>query len=135
LKHVTRELLTVADPALFKILAYDGKICGFLFAFPDVSTAIQKSKGKLNPISILRLLSAFRKTDGLIINGAGILPQYQKLGGNALLYYELERTVNSRNFTHADLTQIAETTTMMLSDIKTVGGEVYKTHRIYEYKF
>jgi CRISPR/Cas system-associated protein Csx1 len=71
----------------------------------------------------------------LIVNGAGILPKYQRLGGNALLYYELERTISSKGggkkFIHADLTQIAETTELMLSDLKNLGAEPYKVHRMY----
>lgn len=68
------------------------------------------------------------------MNGAGILPQYQRLGGNAILYYELEKTVRSRNrqFRHVDLTQVAESTGLMLEDIKTLGGKIYKTHRIFK---
>ena len=76
-----------------------------------------------------------KRTDRLIINDAGILPRYQRVGGNALLYYELEKTVRESNYRYADyryadLVQIAETTTLMLSDIETLGGKIFKTHRI-----
>ena len=69
------------------------------------------------------------------MNGAGILPQYQRLGGNALLYYELERPDRSRSgrraFVHAALTQIAETTGLMLSDMERLGAAPYKVHRTF----
>jgi excinuclease UvrABC helicase subunit UvrB len=67
------------------------------------------------------------------VNGAGILPAYQRLGGNALLYSELEKTISGKGYTHADLTQVAESTGLMLSDIKTLGGEIYKIHRVFRY--
>ncbi len=133
-RRATDELLLVADPQLVKILTYRGKVAGFLFGFPDLSAALQRGRGRLNPLSILDLLTEYRRTDWLICNGAGILPEYQRLGGNALLYYELERTVGSRSFRHVDLTQVASTTSLMLSDVQTLGGRVYKTHRVYSRK-
>jgi hypothetical protein len=30
------------------------------------------------------------------------------------------------------MTQIADTTSLMLSDMQTLGGTVYKTHRVYK---
>ncbi|HUV07023.1 MAG TPA: hypothetical protein VMX75_04785, partial [Spirochaetia bacterium] len=134
LKLVIQDLVLVADPSLIKVLAYRDEIVGFLLGFPDLSEAIQRSQGKINPLSLLRILREYGKTDWLIVNGAGILPRYQRLGGNALLYYELERTAKSKNFKHVDMAQIAETTGLMLNDIETLGGQVYKTHRIYTTK-
>ncbi len=136
LDRVTKDLMLVADPSLIKILTYKGEIVGFLFGFADLSAALQRAKGRLNPLTILSILREFRKTEGLIINGAGILPEYQRLGGNALLYYELERTVNAGGrFVDADLTQIAQTTGLMLSDLESLGAtKRYKVHRIYSRK-
>ncbi|HUX19886.1 MAG TPA: hypothetical protein VMW69_01515 [Spirochaetia bacterium] len=133
LDRVTKDLMLTADPSLIKILTYRDKIAGFLFGFPDLSAALQRAKGRINPLTLIDILGEFKRTRSLIINGAGILPEYQRLGGNALLYYELERTIHADGrFADADLTQIAQTTGMMLSDIDNIGGaERYKIHRIY----
>jgi ribosomal protein S18 acetylase RimI-like enzyme len=122
----------VADPDFVKILTYDDAYVGFLLAFPDVSAALQRARGRLTPWALLDIMREFKRTRELVINGAGILPEYQRLGGNALLYYELERTAKSRDFSHADLTQVAETTELMQSDLERLGARVYKRHRIYE---
>ena len=113
------------------MLAYDGEIVGFVFGFPDVSRTIKRSDGRLGPLAILRLLRDLRRTPDLIINGAGILPQFQRLGGNALLYAALEETARTRAFRDVDLVQVADTTSLMLSDIQTLGGTVWKVHRVY----
>jgi hypothetical protein len=135
IQELSRDLLRATHPALLKVLFYKEEIAGFLFAFPDVSAALQRGRGRLTPRTLLDLRREGARTDRLIINGAGILPRFQKLGGNALLYYELERTVKEalgrRSFVCADLTQIAEKTELMLRDIRTLGGTIYKTHRIY----
>ena len=134
IRKMARDLTLVADPSLIKVLAYKDDVAGFLFAFPDLSAAIQRARGRLTPGALIRLFREFKQTEWLIVNGAGILPRYQRLGGNAILYYELEKTVRSRDrqFRHVDLTQVAESTGLMLDDIKTLGGNIYKTHRIFQ---
>ena len=123
--------MLVSKPSLIKILYYDDQVVGFLFAFPDLSAALQRAGGRLDPIRIIDLLAEARRTDTLIVNGAAILPEYQKLGGNGLMYYELIRTILDSGYQRAEMVQIADTTNLMLADMQTLGGRVYKTHRIY----
>jgi hypothetical protein len=133
LEQVKKDLLLIADPRLAKILAYDGQIVGYLFAFPDLSEVLRNNGGRTGPLQILRLLLAMRKGgDGLLINGMGILPQYQRLGGNALLYSELTKTVSERTYPRVELVQVSEHTELMLRDIQTLGATVCKVHRMYE---
>jgi hypothetical protein len=131
LQRATDDLMSVADPQLIKVLAYDGEVVGFVFGFPDVSRTIKRIDGRLGPLAILRLLRDLRRTPDLIINGAGILPKFQRLGGNALMYAALEETARTRAFRSVDLVQIADTTSLMLSDIQTLGGTIWKVHRVY----
>jgi hypothetical protein len=60
-----------------------------------------------------------------------VLPEYQGLGGNALLYNEVEKTLHDFTFTDADLTQVAETAVQMRSDLINLGGIPYKNHRVF----
>jgi hypothetical protein len=133
IRQITSDLATVADPSLIKLLVRKGEIVGFLLGFPDLSAALQRGRGRITPWGIVDLLLEYGRTRWLIVNGAAILPQYQRLGGNALLYYMLEK-IASRNkrFLYVDAVQIAETTELMLADMGTLGGKVYKVHRIFE---
>lgn len=126
-----RSLLTVADPKLIKIILLDEEIVGFLFAFPDLSAAMQRARGNLNPATLLALLRERKRTRRLIINGMGIVPRHRGSGANAILYYELARTTRDMGYQGADLVQIKESTNLMLSDIERLGGRLYKTHRVY----
>ena len=65
------------------------------------------------------------------INGAGILPEFQGRGGNALLYSEMEKSIHAFHFKHADLTQVAESAVQMRHDLENLGGKAYKNHRVY----
>lgn len=128
---VVRTLQTVADPRLIKIIVHGQDVVGFLFAFPDVSRAIQRSRGRLLPFGLIDLWLEMRRTKWVAINTAGILPEYQGHGGNALLYVEMERTIRERGFEQAALYQAAETATNIRRDLEHLGKLAYKNHRVY----
>jgi hypothetical protein len=70
----------------------------------------------------------------LLINGLGILPDYQGTGANFLLYAEIERAIRAYpKFKHLEMVQIQETTAKMLSNVETLRGRIHKTHRIYRH--
>ena len=79
----------------------------------------------------LDIMREMRRTEWVAINGAGILPEFQGRGGNALLYSEMEKTFSEFHFKHADLTQVAETAVQMRSDLVNLGGKMYKNHRVF----
>jgi hypothetical protein len=134
IKYVVDTIITVADAKLIKVITHKDNVVGFLLAFPDVSQALQRGRGRINPLSVLDILRDMKRTEWLSLNGAGILPEYQGLGGNALMYSEMEKTLNSYNFIHAELTQVAETAVQMRKDLINVGGKPYKNHRVYHRK-
>ena len=131
---LSRDLRAVTDPAFIQIVLYDEELVGFLLAFPDLSRAIRRHRGRFGPVALLDLALEKRRTRRLIVNGIGIAPEQRRLGGNALLYYALERAVreSGRDIREVELPQIAETTRLMLSDAATLGAEVHKTHRVYQ---
>ena len=131
IEFLTDNILTVADPHLVKLITHGEDVVGFLFAFADVSAAIQRSRGRLLPFGILDLLLEFRRTQWVALNGAGILPEFQGRGGNAVLYAEMENTIREAGFKHADLTQVAESAVQMRRDLENVGGVPYKNHRVF----
>ena len=128
---VVDNIMMVADHRLIKIITHGDDVVGFLLGFPDVSAALQRARGHLLPFGIIDLLLEMRRTKWIALNGAGILPEFQGRGGNALLYAEMENTVQDYNFEHADLTQVAETAVQMRRDLINLGGEAYKNHRVY----
>ena len=73
-----------------------------------------------------------RRTKIVAFNGGGVLPQYHGCGGNALLYTEMEKTIQKFNYDQGEFTQIAESAVQMRKDIATLGGVEYKNHRVYQ---
>ncbi|RPJ85555.1 MAG: hypothetical protein EHM13_00645 [Acidobacteria bacterium] len=130
-KLLVEQLALIVDPAFVKFIFDGERMVGFLFSFPDLSRAFRKARGRLTPLAIVRLLLEMRRSESVAINGAGILPEYQNRGGNALLYIEIERTIRESRFREATLVQVAETAVQMRRDLEGLGALPVKTHRIY----
>jgi len=131
INFLLENILAVANPKLMKVIVHGEDAVGFLFGFPDASAAMQRAKGHLFPFGIIYLLRELKRTKWIAINGAGILPEFQGVGGNALLYSEIDKTIRESGFLEADLTQVAETAVQMRNDLINVGGIPYKNHRVY----
>ena len=131
MNFLLQNILLVADPRLIKVITHEDEVVGFLFGFPDISVALQRARGRLLPLGIFDLLLEMKRTKWLALNGAGILPEYQGRGGNALLYSEMEKTLRDFKYEHADLTQVAESAVQMRKDLENIGGKAYKNHRVF----
>ena len=129
---MAQQILWFADPRLIKIIyKEDSPVC-FLLAYPDISAAIQRCAGRLFPLGFIDILRELRKTQWININGAGMVEQYRGLGGTALLFSEMYKSVQESHYFHADLVQIGLENDRMQRELRDLGIEFYKTHRVYQ---
>ncbi len=128
---IGERLISIAHPRLIKLVMKEDKIIGFLFGFVDISAAIQKARGRIWPIGWIHLLREFKRTNWVNFNGTGMLPGYQGLGGNAVLYTEMAKGMRDFQFEHAEAVQIEERNLKSLGDMQAIGVDWYKRHRIY----
>jgi hypothetical protein len=105
-QSILNQLVWFADPHLIKIIAKGDDPVGFLFAYPDISSALQRTQGRLFPLGWFHLLVEMRRTKWININGAGISEHYRGLGGTAVLFSELVKALQASRFDFADLVQI-----------------------------
>jgi hypothetical protein len=126
------QLLWFADPRLIKILWKEDRPVGFLFAYPDISAALQRTRGRLFPLGWIDLLLELRRTKWININGAGIVEEYRGLGGTAILFSEMFKSVADGGFRQADLVQVGTSNDRMQRELRDLGIDFYKTHRVYE---
>jgi len=99
-----------------------------------LKAGLQRAKGRLLPFGLAHILREKRSTRWVAINGAGILPEFQGRGGNALLYSEMEKTIKEFSFKNAVLVLVAESAVDMRNDLENIGGKPYTNHRVYHKK-
>jgi hypothetical protein len=131
---IVENIMTVVRADLIKLITQGERIVGFLLCFPDLSGGMQKAGGRLLPFGIVHLVRAMRTKEWVVANGIGILPEFQKRGGNALLYSEIVKTFKAAGFKRYELTQIAESAGKMRSDLVKIGGVPHKNHRVFRKK-
>ncbi len=132
LEVMAGQLLSYADPSLVKIVMKGDDPIGYLLAYPDISAAMQRTGGRLWPFGWIDLLLELKRTRWVNINGAGILAEYRGLGGTAILFSEMHKSLLEGRYEHADLVQIGVENENMQRELRSLGIEFYKMHRSYE---
>lgn len=131
-RSIVNDLLSVADPRLIKLILRGEQVVGFVLAYPDINAGIRKAGGELWPFGWAHLMRAKKTTKWVDVNGLGILPEYRGMGSNALLYFELVKTMQALGYEHLEAVMVDENNYRSKSDNLTMGVNFYKTHRCYE---
>jgi hypothetical protein len=131
-RSIANQLLWFADPRLIKVIVKAGVPVGFLYAYPDISAAVQRNKGRIFPFGWVDLLLEMKRTKWVNINGAGILEDYRGLGGTAILFSEMFKSITEGRFEHAEIVQIGVENDKMQRELRELGIDFYKTHRMYQ---
>jgi hypothetical protein len=127
------QLLRIDDPRLVKLCHKDGKAVGWVLAYPDIGAGLQRAKGRLFPIGWLQILRESKRTHWIDLNGIGIIEDYQRLGGTAILYNEIYKSVMSFDqYDYAEMLQMREENFNILLELENLDIEFHKIHRLYE---
>lgn len=128
----TEQLQLISQSRLIKTLKHGHETVGVFVAFPDLTPALQRARGQINPLSLIDLLLAVRRRPRAIAIGVlGVLSAYRLCGGNALLFAQLLKTVTELGVQRAELLQIPDTALEMRRDLASLGVKPAKTHRVY----
>jgi hypothetical protein len=130
-RTMATQMLWFAAPGLIKLIVKGEELVGFLFAYPDISAALQRTRGRLFPLGWIDILLELRRSKWVNINGAGIVEKYRGLGGTAILFDEMEKSIRAGGFEHADLVQIGLENDKMQRELRDLGIDFYKVHRTY----
>jgi hypothetical protein len=133
MEAMVSQLLWIADPKLVKLLYKEDKPVGFMLAYPNIGDGLQKAKGRLFPLGWLYILLESKFTDRFILNGIGIVDDYQRLGGTAILLNEIYKSVmDDDRYVSAEILQMREENINILLELNNFEIDFHKTHRLYE---
>lgn len=124
-------ILALADPQYVKAIMYDEEIAGFIIAFPNINKGLRFAKSRFYPFGWLGLILAKAYPSVIDIEVVGMLPEYQGLGGNAVLYSELDKTISAPRIKWAEITQVDERNIKSKADMNTMNVVWNKTHRTF----
>ena len=127
-------LIAITDPRLLKLVMSGDEVVGFVVSYHDLGPALQKSGGRLFPLGWYYILREQKRANWVNINGLGLVPEHQRVGGDALLFTELAKSIKSFGFKHADIVMVNEGNFASRSDMEALGVSWYKAHRNYKKK-
>lgn len=136
-KKAARDFKLILEPKLALIAEVDGKPAAISLALPNLHEAIRDLNGKLFPTGLFKLLYRIkrRKIHSARLMLLGVKQEYRGsvLGGlSVLLYVESHRRGQQIGCRGGELSWTLEDNEKINTGIQFMGGEHYKTYRIYE---
>ncbi|MEO1014632.1 MAG: GNAT family N-acetyltransferase [Pseudomonadota bacterium] len=136
-EHMSSELRPIIEKHNFVICEYDGEPAAFALVFPNINEATRDFGGKLFPFNWAKLLYRL-KVKRLTQARMPLMGVRKKLQGKpiglafAYKMIDIMQIDNmERGLQSSELSWILETNTPMLNVLTEMGGEIYKTYRIY----
>ncbi|MFQ5942743.1 MAG: hypothetical protein ACE5JF_04245 [Anaerolineales bacterium] len=135
---LAEQMKQLVDPDLALIVERDGKAVAFGLALPDLNQPLLKAYPKPGFPEVLTLLKLLWhwKVRGNIrwirAWGVGILPEYQGQGLESIIFLKLTEAASRKGFELSEASWILENNDKVNKSIRMLGGEVYKTYRIYQ---
>jgi GNAT superfamily N-acetyltransferase len=131
--YTAKDLKMILDPDFALVAEQDGKIVGFGVAIPDINQILKTiKKGRLLPTGIFKLLLNKKKITGIRIMLLGVIDGYRKLGIEACLYGSIIKEYRRKGLKYAEASWTLENNEMVNRAIEAIGGDQYKTYRIYQ---
>ena len=130
--HMAKKMRPVVDAALVAFAHVDGQLAGFALTLPDVNRALKHMGGRLLPFGWIKGLWYGRRPGFARVLALGVLQQYRRTGAAEMLYLYLIRTGLSRGIPAGEFSWVLEDNTVMRAGLEKIGGQVYKTYRLYD---
>jgi GNAT superfamily N-acetyltransferase len=136
MEHLAAEVKMILDPDLIQIVLVDGEPAGMALGLPDVNQALIKARPQPNmwslPLTLGKFLWHRRNVSSLRLWAMGVVPEYRTMGLEALLMVETARAAFGKGYKRCEMSWILESNDMMNRIIERLGGNLYKTYRIYQ---
>jgi GNAT superfamily N-acetyltransferase len=128
-------LKPIIDPGLVRFAYYEGQPIAVLGAFPDPNYALRprwKLYGDSDYARIARLFATRRSIPRIRLIFFGIVPGFRRLGADALLYEEVHAYAQTKGYTRCDVSLLLEVNELIIRAAEFMGGQRYKTWRIWD---
>ena len=136
-QNLAERLRKIAQAEQVLLAELDGKPIGFSVTLPDINEAIRPLSGRLTtwglPLGLWRLSRGMRKIKTARMVILDVLEGYRRRGvAEALILRTLDYGKNALHYTGAELSWTQEDNPAINHTIESVGGQKYKTYRIYQ---
>ena len=138
--YMAAELKPIVDPDIVRFAEIEGETVAFVLSLPDYYQVLKYANGRLFPVGLLKMLwhsgkilPAHSKIDNIRVLTLGIKEKHRRQGIDALLYYYSYVEGKKKGYRRAELSWILEDNSLMNRALESMGANVYKRYRIYDF--
>lgn len=132
MRALAAELKPLADRDLVFLAEEGGEPVGVSVTVPDLHQALKLANGRLLPFGLLKILWAKRRIDAVRVLIMGVLPSHRNRGVDAAMYARTIEEARRKGYRWGEMSWVLESNPTMRRIIERLGGERYKTYRIYD---
>ncbi|MEO5930654.1 MAG: hypothetical protein ABIR47_12030 [Candidatus Kapaibacterium sp.] len=130
---IASDLKQIAEKDFVMIAERRGEPVGFALGLPDINQSLIFNRGGGLVGAGLALLLKKKKINRGRILILGVKPAFQRLGIDAVLYYELGmRMTRDHGYVEGEASWVLEDNMMMNRAAEMMHGEMYKRYRVYD---
>jgi len=136
--RLAEQLKPLIDPDLVIVVECEGEPVGFGLTLPDMNEPLRLAYPRPSTPEALTMLKMLwhwkvrQRHDWLRVIALGVLPEFRGKGVDGLMYLETAKAAVPKGYKFAEMSWILESNEMMNRAIRSLGGTVYKTYRVYE---
>ncbi len=135
-EFMRKEMQPLLVPEFIWTAEVAGEPVGFILCLPDINVALRKINGRLTrfglPIGLIRLLYEKSRIKTTRLVALGVIEEHRRSGIAELLVLRvIEEAMLKRGILGGELSMTLEDNLPINRFIETIGGERYKTYRIY----
>jgi hypothetical protein len=131
-KELVARYIMILDPRFIKVVEGNDGLIGFAGGIPDISAGILRSKGRLLPFGIFRILNESRKSKRLLMLLGGVKTAYRGKGIDVLMGIKILQSCIQHKMEWIDLHLVLENNYKMRAECERIGARVIKRFRIYQ---
>ena len=131
LKDMIRKLKRVLDVDAVWFVEDTGKPVGFVLGFPDPNVILKRIGGRMLPFGFVKILTGVKKIHRYRLIDLAVLPQYQNMGLDTLLYINLFNALSPKGV-KLEVNYILEDNRKIRNALDKLNLGLTKTYRVYE---
>ncbi|NIS83119.1 MAG: GNAT family N-acetyltransferase [Anaerolineales bacterium] len=136
--YIAKGLKQILDPDLVLFLEHEGEVVGAGLSLPDLNAPLRLAYPRPGVPEIFTMLKLFwhwkirPKQKWMRAWALGVLPEYRGRGIDAMLYLVMAQQAARKGYKWVEMSWTLETNDMVNRSVRLLGGELYKTYRLYE---
>jgi GNAT superfamily N-acetyltransferase len=136
--RLAEQLKPMIDPELIAVVEVDGRMVGFGLTLPDLNGPLHRAYPRPGVPEWWTLIKFFwhwkirKDVPWMRAFALGVMPDYRGKGVDALMYLYTLNVALRKGYHAVEMSWLLESNDMVLRSAELLGGERYKTYRVFE---